>query len=117
MEQQNCKPWLICNSIQAPGAVTPAVNNSSDKASAPKAIQFVRFMELILYRVWEADSKEVPVWLSKWDISNAFHWCNLQQSEVGKCSYMLPLVPSDTSSLLYVDLVLPMEWVNSPYFF
>ena len=40
VELQTRKPWIIYNSSEAPDAVTPAVNSSSDKFSAPKAMQF-----------------------------------------------------------------------------
>ena len=40
MEQQNPKPRLICNSSEALDAITPEVNASSDKSSAPNGMQF-----------------------------------------------------------------------------
>ena len=74
-------------------------------------------MAQLLQRICEANTKEVPVWISKWDIYDDFYQCNLRPSDVVNFTYMVPLVPSDTSRLLCVDLVLPVGWVNSPDFF
>ena len=64
-------------------------------------------------KIWEADPSEGPVWLSKWDISDEFHWCHLQAAHIGAFTYVVPPLPSDTEILLCIDLVLPMGWVNS----
>ena len=73
MEQQTHKLRLIYNSSETPNAVTLKVNASSDKSSIPKAMHFGPCLAQLLQRVWEADNKEGPVWLSRWDISDAFH--------------------------------------------
>ena len=58
-----------------------------------------------------------PVLQSKWDVTDAFHRCNIKPSDVGAFAYVVPPLPSDTSFLLCINLVLPMGWVNSPDFF
>ena len=108
VDQQTCKPRLIFNSREEPDSITPAVKTSSDKSYATKAMKFGPCLEQLLHIVWEADSKEFPVWISKWYISDAFHRCKLRPEDVGKFSYVVPPVPSDTSSLLCIDLVLPV---------
>ena len=55
--------------------------------------------------------------MSKWDISDAFHLCPLRAAHIGAFTYVVPPLPSDTTILLCVDLVLPMGWVNSPDMF
>ena len=60
---------------------------------------------------------EGPVLLSKWDISDAFHRCNICPEDVGAFSYIVLPIPSDLEPLLCIDLVLPMGWVNSPDLF
>ena len=55
--------------------------------------------------------------MSKWDISDAFHRCPLRATHIGAFTYVVPPLPSDTTILLCIDLVLPMGWVNSPDMF
>ena len=86
-------------------------------SSTPKAIQFGPCLSQLLQRIWEADPKEGPVWLPKWDISYDFHWCNIRPIDVVKFDYVVTPITSDTSRLICVDLVLPMGWVKSPDLF
>ena len=60
---------------------------------------------------------EVPVFLSKWDISDTFHRCHIRPEDVGAFAYVVPPIPSDIEPFLWIDLVLPMGWVNSPDLF
>ena len=80
-------------------------------------IQFGACLPRFLQKIWEADPAKGPVWLSKWDISDAFHRCPLQASHIGAFNCVVPPLPSDTKILLCIDLVLPMGWVNSPDMF
>ena len=80
-------------------------------------MQFGPCLPLILQNIWEADPKDGPVYLSKWDISDAFHSCVLRPSDIGEFSYVILPLPSDTDIYLCVDLVLPMGWASSPPFF
>ena len=51
VDQNNHKPYLICNSSEDPDGVTLSVNASTDKALAPKVIYFgdclARFLQKI----------------------------------------------------------------------
>ena len=96
---------------------TPAVNASTDKASAPSSMQFGPCLPRLLQKIWEADPAEGRVLLSKWDVSDAFHRCPLRPADVGAFAYVVPPLPGDATTYLCVDLVLPMGWVNSPPFF
>ena len=51
------------------------------------------------------------------DISEAFHRCPLQAAHIGAFTYVPPPLPSYTTILLCIDLVLPMGWLNSPDMF
>ena len=55
--------------------------------------------------------------MSKWDILDAFHRCNLHLSDFGKFIYVVPTLPADPSVLPCINMVLPMVWLNSPDFF
>ena len=117
MDQDNRKPRLIWNSTAALNGITPSVNVSTDKGSTPRAIQFGACLPRFLQKVWEADPAEGPVWLFKWDITNASHRCPLRAAHIGAFTCVVPPLPSDTTILLCIDLVLPMGWVNSPDMF
>ena len=117
LDQANRKPRLICNSSEAPDATTKSVNDTTDTSTNPSAMQFGSCLPRLLQRIWEADPKDGPVFLSKWDISDAFHRCLLRPEDVGTFAYVIPPLPSDTEQLLCIDLVLPMGWVNSPDLF
>ena len=83
------------------------MNASTDKGSAPRAIQFSACLPEFLQKIWEADPAEGMVWLSKWVISDDFHRCPLQANHIGAFTYVVPPLPSDTAILLCIDLVLP----------
>ena len=68
-------------------------------------------------KIWEADPAKGTVWLSKWDISDAFHRCPLRAAHIRAFTYVVPPLPCDTTILLCIDLVLPMGWVSSPDIF
>ena len=112
VDQANRNPRLICNSFAAPDDVTPAVNASTKKSTTPNAMQFEVCLPQFLQNIWEADPSDGPVWLSKWDISDTFHRCLLRLANIGAFTYVVSLLPKYTSTLLYIDLVLPMGWVN-----
>ena len=80
-------------------------------------MQFGPCLPRILQQIWEGDPQDGPVYLSKLDISNAFHRCVLGPSNVGAFSYVVPPLPSDNDIYLCVDLFLPMGWVSSSPFF
>ena len=76
-------------------------------------MQFGSYLPRLLQWIWEADPIDGPVFISKWDISDAFHGCHICPEDVGAFAYVVPPIPSDQEPLLYIDLVLPMGWVNS----
>ena len=45
------------------------------------------------------------------------HRCPLRAAHIGAFTYVVPPLPSDTTILLCIDLVLPIGWVNSPDMF
>ena len=87
------------------------------KVFPPKAIQLGPDVAQLPQRIWEADPKEGPIWIYKWDISYAFHCCNLMPFYVCRFDYVVPLVRSATSCILCIDLVPSTGCVNSPDFF
>ena len=40
---------------------------------APKEMQFDPCMAQLLQKIWEANPKEGPIWIPKWNISDAFY--------------------------------------------
>ena len=80
-------------------------------------MQFSPCLPCILQQIWEADPQDGPVYLSKWDISNTFHYCVLRPANTGAFSYVVLPLPSNTGIFLCVDLVLPMGWLSSSPFF
>ena len=96
---------------------TPAVNVSTDRTAATQSMQYGPCLPRLLQQIWEANPQDGPVHLSKWDISDTFHRCFLHPAKICAFSYIFSLLPCDTSTYLYVDLVLPMGWVTSPPFF
>ena len=117
VDQVDIKPRLICNSSAEPDDFIPTINAYTNKYIAPNAMQFGACLPRFLNNIWEADTSDSPVWLSKWDISDAFHRCLLCPSDIGAFTYVVPYLPTDTSALLCIDFVLTMGWVNSPYMF
>ena len=116
--QANRKDRLICESTAPPPSgdyhlppsreYTPAVNVFTDMSMAPQAMQFGPCLPCILQQIWEADPQDGPVYLSKWDISDAFHRCVLLPVDVGAFSYFVPPLPFNTAIYLCVDPVLSM---------
>ena len=84
---------------------------------APQEIQFGPCLPRILQQIWEADPQYEPVYISKWDLSDAFHRCVLHHAYVVAFFYVVPNLPSGTAIYLCVDLVLPMGWITSPPLF
>ena len=117
VDQANIKLRLICSYSAAPDYVNPAVNASTEKFTSPNAMQFGACLPWLMQKIWEADPSGGPVWLFKWEISEAFHRCLLQSADIGAFTYVVPPLPTDISTLLCIDLVLPMGLVNSPDMF
>ena len=117
VDQANIKPRLICNYSAAPDDVNPTVNMPTKESTSPNAMQFGTCLPRFLQKIWGDYSSDVPMWISKWDISDAFHRCLLRPADIGAFTYIVPPLPSDISTLLCIDFVLPMGWVNSTYMF
>ena len=60
--------------------------------------------------------EEGPVQVSKIDVKDVYHRSTLTPSQVGAFAYVVPSVPDDYVILICINLVLPMEWVDSPKF-
>ena len=93
VDQDNRNPRLICNSTASPNGITPSVNASTDKGSALRAIKFGACLPRFLQKICEADPAEGTVWLSKWDISAAFHPCPPRAAHIGAFTYVAPPSP------------------------
>ena len=65
VNQDNRKLRLICNSTASPNGIIPSINASTDKGSAPRAIQFGTCLPRFLQKIWEADPAKGTEWLSK----------------------------------------------------
>ena len=113
VDQENRNLRLICNYYAAPDYITPAVSASTNKSTAPNTMKFGACLPWFLHNIWKADPSNGPVWISKWDISYAFHRYLLRPADIGAFTYVVPPPPTETSTLLCIDLVLPMGWVNS----
>ena len=114
INQANIKLRLICDSSVAPDDVTPSVNVYTDKSTAPNAMQFGSCLPWFLQKIWYADPSDEPVSLSKWEISDAFYRCLLRPADITAFTYVVAPLPTDTLTLLCIDLVLTMGWVKSP---
>ena len=76
--QDHLQPWLVFNISSQPDKVTPSVNGTTDMDTTPESMHFGRAFPRILQAIWEADPVEVPVRVSKLDVTDAFHRGNLQ---------------------------------------
>ena len=51
------------------------------------------------------------------DIIDAYHHGTLHQSQVSTSTYVVPLAPEDDGVIIFINLVVPMECVDSTKFF
>ena len=115
--QAQRRPPLILNLSAIPDKETPSVNNTTDREITLDSMQFGRAFQRILRAIWEADLEEGLVRESKPDGMGAYHQGTLKQSQVGGFTYIIPPVPDDDVIIMYIDLILPMRWMDSPKFF
>ena len=80
-------------------------------------MQFGDCLYRLIQKMWKANPVDVLVWLFKWDISDAFHRCNLPLSFIGKFACVVAHLPSKSTRLTCVNLLLLMVWVKSPHLF
>ena len=111
------KPRLLYNVSAAPDDVTPAVNASIKKSTAPNTMQFGACLSRFLQKTWESDPSDGPAWLSKWDISDAFHRCLIRPGDISAFTYVFTPLPTDIPTPLCIDFILPMGWDTSPDIF
>ena len=71
----------------------------------------------ILQEIWGTYPEEGPVRVSKLNVIDAYHYGTLQPSQVGAFAYVVSSVPDNDVIIIFIDLVLPMGWVDSPKFF
>ena len=86
---------LILNLSAVPDKETPSVNDTTDGEIAPESMQFGRAFQCILQVIWEADTEEGPVRLSKLYVTEAYHRGSLKPSQVVAFAYIVPLVSDD----------------------
>ena len=110
-------PRLILNLSDQLDANTPGVNNSTDRKVAPDSLQFGRAFPHILQEVWDTDLVQDPIWVSKLDITDAYHRGTVKPLQVGAFVYVISLSPGEEGCVIFIDLVLLMGWVESPKFF
>ena len=75
-------------------------------------LQFGRSFPRILQVVWEADPAQGIFWVSKLDITDAYYRGTITPLQVGVFFYLVPSAPGDEGCIIYIDLVLPIGWVN-----
>ena len=117
VDQTNRKPRLVYNFSAVPDSTIPSINAYTDSSTNPYIIQFGACLPNLLHQIWEINLIDGPLYLSKWEIYDAFHRCNLCPADIGIFSYIIPLLYEDPHPLLYIYLVLPMGYVNSPDIF
>ena len=54
-------------------------------------LHFGRAFPCILQAVWEADSDQAPVWMSKLDVTDVYHHGTVTLLQVGAFAYVFPL--------------------------
>ena len=116
MPQEHFCLYLILNLLAHPDSDTPIVNGTTNRKTVPESLQFGRAFPCILQAVWEADPVQGPVRVSKLDITDAYHRGTVKPLQVGLFAYVIPSAPGDEQTIICINLVLPMGWVDSPKF-
>ena len=84
----------------------PLWNCAPTQHSTPNPIQFGSCLPRLFETVWEVDPADGPIWVSKWDLSDAFHRCCLHPEDIHTFSYIAPPhsppTPNPSSVLTYV---------------
>ena len=96
---------------------TPSVNDTTDREIAPESMQFGHAFPCILQEIWEADPYQVPIRVSNLGVIDSYHNGTLRTSQMGSFTYVIPLAANNNCIIIYIDLVLPMGWVDSPNYF
>ena len=95
----------------------PSVNNTTDIEIALELMQFGRAFPRILQAIWEENPSEVSVRVSKLNVTDAYHRSTLRPSQVGAFAYVVPSAPENDCITIFIDMVLPMVWVDATKFF
>ena len=80
-------------------------------------LHFCRASPRILQAVWEVEPVQGPVRVSKMDVTDAYHHGTVKPVQVIAFAYGILLAPGDEGTIICINLVLPMGWVDSPKFF
>ena len=88
--QSHCRPRLILGFLVKTDKGTPSVNNITNREAAPESLQFGRAFFCIIQAVWESDPSQGPVWVSKLDVTYAYHRGIVTLSQVGAFAYIIP---------------------------
>ena len=78
---------------------------------------WVRPPSRILQEIWEADPVHRPVWVSKLDVTDAYHRGTLHPDQVEAFAYVAPEISKGNCVITCINLVLPMGWVDPPKYF
>ena len=81
--QAHCSPRLILNLSAQPDSDTPSVQKTTNREAALEPLQFSWYFSRIMYAVWEADPVQVPVRVSKLDVTDAYHRSTIKPVQVG----------------------------------
>ena len=68
----------------------PSINETTDREAAQDSMQFGRAFLYTLQAIWEADPVQGPVWVSKLDVTYAYHRGIVTLSQVGAFAYIIP---------------------------
>ena len=115
--QAHRRPRLILNLSTQPDSDTPSVNETTNREAALESLQSGRAFPHILQTVWEADPVQVLVQVSNLDVADAYHRGTVNPEQVGAFAYVIPSAPGDGGTIICIELVLSMGWVDSPKFF
>ena len=91
--QSHYWPRLILGLLAQPGSDTPSINETTDREAAQDSMQFGRAFLYTLQAIWEADPVQGPVWVSKLDVTYAYHRGIVTLSQVGAFMYIIPSAP------------------------
>jgi hypothetical protein len=89
------------------------VNVDTLKLAPPKAMQFGRALDQLLFRIRHDNPKHRPVYMNKIDISDGFYQVWLAANSAPKLAVVLPSHPGE-EPLIAIPLSLPMGRVESP---
>ena len=87
-----------------PDSDTFSVNDTTDREAAPGSLQFGRALPCILQALWEAETVQGLVRISKLDVTYAYHRGTVNPAQVGAFVYVNPSAPGDEGIIIRIDL-------------